>query len=104
VFDAWMLSPGWQRGVTTPDSADVRLENVVDQIDYVCQLAGNAKHAGIGSDLDGGFGTEQSPRDLDTIADLQLIAHLLGKRGYNAEDIAGIMHGNWVRFLRQAWN
>ena len=71
AFDAWMLIPGWQRGVTTPESSGVVLSHVVDHIDYVCQLAGDAKHACIGTDLDGGFGREQSPGDMDTIADLQ---------------------------------
>ncbi len=69
ALDAWMLYPGWERGVTQPDV--VSLEAVADHIDHVCQLAGNTRHTAIGSDLDGGFGTEQTPHDLDTIADLR---------------------------------
>ena len=103
ALDCWMLAPGWRRGQTTPEQANVRLETVVDHIDHVCQLAGNARHAAIGSDLDGGFGKEQSPRDLDTIADLQRIPNLLVKRGYSAKDIEGIMYKNWVRFFTDAW-
>lgn len=102
-FDTWMMVPGWVRGKTTPESADVRIEKSVDHIDHICQLAGNAKHVGIGSDLDGGFGKEQSPLDLDTIADLQKIPDLLRKRGYKEEDVEGVMHGNFLRFLRNAW-
>src|SRR5262249_52910693 len=101
ALDAWMLQPGWVIGQTTNEH--VSLANVVDQIDYVCQLAGDSRHAAIGSDLDGGFGREPSPRDLDTIADLQQIAVLLGQRGYRADDIAAIMHGNWLRCLQSAW-
>lgn len=100
AFDAWMLQPGWIKGVTTNER--VTLRTVVDQIDHVCQLAGNARHAAIGTDLDGGYGTEQSPSDLDTIADLQNIPALLRERGYTEEDIAGIMHGNWQRLLSRA--
>ena len=102
AFDAWMLQPGWISGVSSNEH--VTLNAVVDHIDYVCQLAGNARHAALGTDLDGGFGREQSPRDLDTIADLQHIASLLATRGYADEDIQAIMHGNWLRLLRQAWN
>jgi membrane dipeptidase len=102
AFDAWMLSPGWIRKQTTPESAGVRLAHVVDHIDHVCQLAGNARHAGIGTDLDGGYGKEQTPLDLDTIADLPRIAGLLAERGYPAADIEAIMSGNWLRFLLAA--
>lgn len=100
-FDCWMLYPGFVRGKT--DRALISMERVIDHIDHVCQLAGNAQHSAIGSDLDGGFGTEQSPRELNTIADLQLVAGSLRKRGYKESDIEGIMHANWLRFFHSAW-
>jgi membrane dipeptidase len=103
AFDAWMLHPNYVRGQTVPREAGVDIARVVDHIDRVCQLAGNANHAAIGSDLDGGFGREQSPYDLDTIADLQVIPEILHKRGYGEMDIEGIMYGNWLRFFREAW-
>jgi membrane dipeptidase len=101
AFDNWMLRPGWTRGAR--DNERVTLAHVADHIDHICQLAGNSRHAGIGSDLDGGFGREQSPADLDSIADLQRLTELLSKRGYRDDDIAAIMHGNWLRLLRSAW-
>ncbi len=103
ALDAWMMVPGWQRGKTTPESSGVKLEHLLDHIDHVCQLAGSAKHSAIGTDLDGGFGTEQSPGDLDTIADLQKLPAMFARRGYSEDDVRGIMHGNWLRFLRDAW-
>jgi membrane dipeptidase len=99
--DAWMLYPGWVSG-ETPNSV-VTLDAVVDQIDYICQIAGTCLHSAIGSDLDGGFGTEQCPFDLATITDLQKIPNLLRKRGYTEKDIESIMHGNWLRFFENAW-
>jgi membrane dipeptidase len=102
ALDAWMLQPGWIVGQTTHEQ--VTLSNVVDHIDYICQLAGNSRHAAIGSDLDGGFGREQSPRDLDTIADLQKLPGLLAARGYTDDDVAAIMHGNWLNLLRRSWD
>jgi membrane dipeptidase len=102
AFDAWMLVPGWVRGETTPEASGVALSHVVDHVDRVCQLAGNARHAAIGSDLDGAFGTEQVPRDLDTIADLARLPALLASRGYGADAVAAICSGNVVRALR-AW-
>ena len=103
VFDAWMVVPGWERGKTLPKEAGVKLEHVVDHIDHVCQLAGNTRHSGIGTDLDGGYGLEQTPSDMDTIADLQRLPDLFRARGYTDDDIADIMHGNFIRFLREAW-
>jgi membrane dipeptidase len=104
VFDAWMLSPGWIRGKSTPKERNVTLATLLDHMDHICQLAGNADHIGIGSDLDGAFGKEQCPADLDSIADLQKIPTLLQQRGYSPVDIGKVMHGNWLRFLKKAWS
>lgn len=103
ALDAWMMVPGWVRGKSTPRGMDCNLEKMVDHLDHICQLAGNAKHIGIGSDLDGAFGNEQCPYDLTTIADLQSIPGLLRQRGYTDEDVAAVMHGNWLAFLKNAW-
>ena len=104
VFDAWMLSPSWIRGKSTPKERNVTLATLLDHMDHICQLAGNADHIGIGSDLDGAFGKEQCPSDLDSIADLQKIPTLLQQRGYSPVDIEKVMHGNWLRFLKKAWS
>ena len=104
AFDAWMLVRDWVRGTSTPETAGVTLDTVVQHIDHVCQLAGNASHAGIGSDLDGAFGREQCPSDVHTIADLSRLPALLTSRGYSAADVEQIAHGNFVRFLRHAWH
>ncbi|HMJ67307.1 MAG TPA: membrane dipeptidase [Cyclobacteriaceae bacterium] len=102
-MDAWMIVPGWIRGQSTPEGMGVNLERVVDHMDHICQLAGNAEHIGIGSDLDGAFGKEQSPSDIETIADLQKLRGILASRGYKPEEIENVMQGNWLRFLRKAW-
>jgi membrane dipeptidase len=106
ALDAWMLYPGWVKGRdgvpgTSPEV--VGLDAVAAQIEHICQITGDARHAGIGSDLDGGYGTEQCPHDLDTIADLQAIPGLLRQRGMGEADIQAIMHGNWIDLLTRAW-
>ena len=102
-FDAWMIVPKWERGKSTPKGMSCNMEKVIDHIDHICQIAGNCLHIGIGSDLDGAFGKEQCPYDLETIADLQNIPSLFRKRGYSESDIENIMHNNWISFLRRAW-
>ncbi|MBC7892893.1 MAG: membrane dipeptidase [Sphingobacteriaceae bacterium] len=103
-LDAWMLTPGFTQRKSNPVDFGVTLATLIDHFDHICQLTGNARHIAIGSDLDGTFGTEQSPTDLDTIADLQNLSGLLEKRGYSPEDVEGIFSGNWLRFLRKAWS
>lgn len=103
VLDTWMLMNGWIRGKHNPKEEGINLEKLIDHYDHICQIAGNSNHIAIGSDLDGMFGTEQSPYDIDTIADLQNLNGLLQKRGYSAVDIEKIFSGNWLRFLRKNW-
>jgi membrane dipeptidase len=103
ALDGWMLAPGWVRGQTTPQAAGLTLERLAEHIDHVCQIAGSALHVGIGSDLDGGFGREQTPADLDTIADLARLPAMLRARGYREDDLGRIMSGNFLRLLRDAW-
>jgi membrane dipeptidase len=96
-FNAFLQS-GWRMG----DRRDlISLGQVVAQIDYICQLAGDARHVGLGTDFDGGFGMQSTPKELDTIADLMLLAPLLADNGYTQDDISAILGGNWVTFLQQ---
>jgi len=101
AFDIWMLIPDWSFGKSHNRQASIA--TVAEHIDHVCQIAGNSLHSGIGSDLDGGFGRESSPYDLDTIADVQRLADALAARDFDDDDIANVMHRNWLRALRRAW-
>ncbi len=104
AVDAIMLVHGWRHLKSTPAEFQLTLERVADHIDHICQIAGNANHVGIGSDADGAFGTEQMPQDLQSIADLQRLVGILGRRGYSASDIEGIFSGNFLGFLRRVWS
>lgn len=101
AFDAWMIVPGWERGKTTPQSSGVTLEHVADHLDHYCQIAGNADHVGFGTDLDGAYGTEQTPQDLQSIADIAKLERILAARGYSPDDLKKIFAGNFLRFLRK---
>ena len=71
------------------------------QIDYICQLAGSARHVGLGTDFDGGFGVEEAPEGVDTIADLQGLAPLLTEKGYSQAELDLIFGGNWLAHLNR---
>ncbi|MDF9798946.1 membrane dipeptidase [Catalinimonas alkaloidigena] len=103
MLDCWAMDIRFIDTVSDPWQLNVRLENLVDHWDHICQIAGNTEHIAIGSDLDGIFGTEQSPWDMDSIADLQKYQGILAQRGYTQKDINNIFHGNWLRFLRKSW-
>ena len=103
VLDAWMMVPNWIKGTSTPHDMNCNLERAIDHIDHICQLAGNANHVAIGSALDGGFGKEQCPWDIETIADLQKFPELLKKRGYSESDVIKFTSENWIQFLRRVW-
>ena len=84
------------------DKDAITLDAVIAQIDHICQLAGDAKHVGIGSDFDGGFGMQSTPAEIDTIADLQKLAPLLALKGFTNQDVENIMGGNWQRQLERS--
>jgi len=94
------LKVGWDRRRGSRRE-EVPLDVFIEHIDHICQLAGNADHAAIGSDFDGGFGVQSVPPELDSIADLQKISAKLIERGYSESDAEKILDGNWLRFLRE---
>lgn len=89
------LTPDW-----TPQVPRVGLDALVAHIEHICNIAGNARHVGIGSDFDGGFGTERLPTPMDSICDLAQIGRALRAHGWHDEEIAGVLSGNWTRWLR----
>jgi membrane dipeptidase len=98
VLPNYFLDGTWQR---RDGKRAVTLQRVVEIIDYICQLTGSAAHVGIGSDFDGGFGAESVPQEFDTVADLWQIKQALADRGFGADDVKAILHGNMLRKLRE---
>ena len=96
-FNAF-LKAGWQRG---DQRREVAIQQMVAQIDYLCQLAGDARHVGLGTDFDGGFGLQSAPTGIDSVADLQKLSPLLAEKGYTQDDIAAILGCNWLDVLQR---
>ncbi len=104
AFDIWMGVPNWKRGTTThSERHDANMHALANHVDHVCQLLSSVQHTGIGTDLDGGYGTEQTPSDLRTIADLERFVGILRNRGYSEKDLECICHGNFIALLERAW-
>jgi membrane dipeptidase len=98
IFNKFLL-PDWNTG--DPKNA-ATVQTVVERIDYVCQKAGDARHAAIGTDFDGGYGAASTPAGFDTVADLKIIGPALAEKGYSASDVDLILNGNWQRMLRRS--
>ena len=56
----------------------------------------------LGSDMDGGFGAEQLPQELDHPEKLDRLAEALRKSGWSDEEVRGFASENWLRLLRSA--
>ncbi len=106
VFAESMLSPqwDWDDPSTHYTKATRPMKAVVEHVDHICQLTGNTDHVAIGTDLDGGFGREIAPIDMDTVNDLQKFLNILRDRGYSEEDVEKIAHGNLLQLFRNAWS
>ena len=95
-YDRFLLPPA------ELETRRATLADVVRHVDHVCQLAGDCDHAGLGSDLDGGFGRERTPVEIETAADLPRLGDALSAAGYADADVAKVMGGNWLAFLRRS--
>ena len=92
------LKGGWKRG---DRREEVQMEDILKQIDHICQIAGDAQHVGLGSDFDGGFGLQSVPPGIDSIADLRKLIPALKEKGYTTTDVSAVMGENWLRVLKQ---
>jgi len=72
------LSNTWTKN---DSKSRVPLETLVAAIDTICQLTGSARHVGIGSDFDGGFGVEKKPAQQGRKRHMMLKQPLLGRSG-----------------------
>lgn len=91
-FDKFLL-PSAEYGKRRATLADV-----VAHVRHVCDLAGDAAHVAIGTDMDGGLGREQIPIEIETSADLGKLAASLAPY-FSEADVRQILHGNWHDFF-----
>lgn len=100
VFYNQFLKHEWRQAGA--DKSAVGFSVVIDHIKHIAELAGSTRHSGIGTDFDGGFGMEATPKEIDTAADLEKFAEALSAARFTDEEVRGIMGENWLRVLRRA--
>ncbi|MFI5381745.1 MAG: dipeptidase [Tepidisphaerales bacterium] len=96
LFGRFLVPPN-ERG-----KRPAKLADAVRQVQHFAGLLGHARQIGLGTDLDGGFGREDAPQELATIADLPKLAGELSHAGLKDVEVAGIMGGNWLDFFRRS--
>jgi membrane dipeptidase len=94
------LTADWEKAGQVKER--VTLAHFVKQVEHIRDIAGGSDHIGIGSDLDGGFGSESIPAELDTVADIPKIGHALAEAGFAEKEVSCILGENWLRFLKSA--
>jgi membrane dipeptidase len=87
------LEPGWKGDRSVSVTLDEHLRRHADHIARLCGW----RHLGIGSDLDGGFGLEESPSEIDTVADLHKVGSVEPAKARGA-----VLGTNWLDFLRSS--
>jgi membrane dipeptidase len=87
------LEPAWRADKSTGVTVEVHVRR---QIGHVAEVGG-WDCVGIGSDLDGGFGREAIPEEIDTIADLHTLGSVVPPDARER-----VLGGNWLAFLRSA--
>ena len=87
------LEPRWKQDKSI---AVTLSEHLRRHADHIARLVG-WDHVGIGSDLDGGLGLEESPVEIDTVADLWKVGSAVP-----AEAREAVLSTNWLNFLRAA--
>jgi membrane dipeptidase len=84
------LQPDWEPGGPAVTIADQWARHAA----HIASVTG-WEHVGIGTDLDGGVGLEETPDEIDTVADLHRLGDVVPR-----EWCAGVLGGNWLRWLQ----
>ena len=100
LHNAFLLN-GWKK-VGGGTKSQVNLSHVIKHIQHICKIAGDTSHVAVGSDLDGGFGAESVPAEIDTVGDLNKLGTALSEVGFSDKEVQEVMQKNWLRILERA--
>ena len=94
-----VVGVSFYRGHLRRDRSRPSLEDVVRHLRHLARAAGGPEHVGLGTDCDGGFAADAAPFD-----DYRAIEGLrpLLRRHFSAEQVDGVMGGNWPAFLKRS--
>jgi membrane dipeptidase len=77
------------------------MEDLLAHVRHICELTGNARHVALGTDMDGGVGREEIPREIQSAGELCKVADALSGMGFPDEDVKNVMSENWMRYFSE---
>lgn len=109
IGDAMAKSIGSRGGVIgiplyslflTTDGKRASVPRTIDHLEHIARVAGGRNLTGLGSDMDGGFGSDKLPEGIDDPRGYALLDKELAKRGWSDQERAGFARENWMRFFK----
>ncbi|KAI9510913.1 membrane dipeptidase-domain-containing protein [Russula earlei] len=80
------------------DKQKADLKAVADHIDHIASITGR-RHVGLGSDFDG---MDSTTEGLEDVSDFPALIAEMYSRGWNADELAGLASGNFLRVFARA--
>ncbi len=82
-------------------SGRATIDDCVAHVQRVADLMGHRRGVALGSDMDGGFGPDALPENLDHPRKLDTLGEALAAAGWSNDDVEGFARLNWFRFLQR---
>jgi len=84
------------------DKRRAKIDETVAHVEHIVDVSGRHDLVALGSDMDGGFGSDRLPEGINAPCDLPLLLGALSDRGWTDDQLAGFRFNNWARFLRRS--
>jgi len=83
------------------DQSRATIDETIAHVEHIVAITGRTDVVALGSDMDGGFGADRLPEEVNAPADLPRLTDALRRRGWSGEQLDGFRFENWIRFLKR---
>jgi len=94
LFSLFLADEGDKRRAT--------IDETIAHVEHIVEVSGRHDLIALGSDMDGGFGSDRLPEGINRPGDLPLLLQALSDRGWTDDQLAGFRFNNWMRFLKRS--
>ncbi|MFP4460138.1 MAG: dipeptidase [Candidatus Zixiibacteriota bacterium] len=75
--------------------------DLIRHAEHIAELTGDCHSIAIGSDIDGGFGLEKTPKEINKYSDIARLESFMARANFTSDQIDKIMYRNWRDFLKK---